>query len=76
MSTGHGDVIPRNEIGGSLHGKKSSKFILQIANTERSNAFQNKVVIIVAAVCDIHKNFVMFLEDGLGDEFVAFRFHS
>ena len=63
------------KIGGD-HGKNSLKIALQVSNTDRPNARQNAVVVVLAAVRDTHDNVVRFLEGGLGYELAALQSHS
>ena len=71
--------IPQDEIWikiGGDHGKNSLKFTLQVANTDKPNAYRNTIVIGIASVRDTHANMVRFLEGGLGDDQTALQSHS
>ena len=63
------------KIGGD-HKRNSLKFTLQVANTDKPNAYRNTIVIGIASVRDTHANMVRFLEGGLGIDLTALQSHS
>ena len=76
--TWHCETIPEEEVWiklGGDHGKKSLKFTLEIANTEKPNSKDNTIVIAKANVKDSFANIVRFVEQGIGEQIFKLADH-